>query len=200
MTGGTVLTSIDQRAHPRVPLVLPATLVLPQREGLPCLVTDISGGGAGLQYPDQVPAAELAAQLVIEEFGTFEGITARDSGETRGLRFQPGEAERNHLRVKLTLYVEEGLADAAQRGRWPTEAKLSLIGTNGFTEWCGVLRISLQGVSLVTRQRPPLGELIRLGRMYGRVAEHLPEGLAIRFLSFVRPETEAPNPGASVPQ
>lgn len=200
MPGDIVLTSIDQRAHPRVPLVLLATLVLPQREGLLCLVTDISGGGAGLQYPDQVPAAELAAQLVIEEFGTFEGITARDSGETRGLRFQPGEAERNHLQVKLTLYVEEGLADATQHGRWPTEARLLLTRTNGFTEWCEVLRISLRETSVMTGQRPPLGELVRLGRMYGRVAEHLPEGLAIRFLSFVRPETEAPDAGAGVPQ
>src|ERR1700712_2747743 len=108
---------------------------------LPCLVTDISGGGAGLQYPDGPPGADIVAQLTIDEFGAFDGITVRDGGDTRGLRFLHGEAERNQLLVKLTLYVEEGLADAAQNGRWPTEAKLSLTRTNGVRERCEVTRI-----------------------------------------------------------
>jgi hypothetical protein len=179
---------MDQRTHPRVPLVLPATLILPSHE-LSCLVTDISGGGAGLQYPDGAPGAGVIAQLAIEEFGTFDGITVRDGGDTRGLRFVHGEAERNHLLVKLILYIEEGLADASQQGRWPTEAKLSLTRTNGVHERCEVTRISLKGVFLVTEQRPPLQELVKLGRMYGRVSEHLPDGIMIRFLSFVQPET-----------
>lgn len=190
MLNSKVLASIDQRTHPRVPLVLPATLILPSHEH-PCLVTDVSGGGAGLQYPDQAPGAGIIAQLAIDEFGTFDGITARDGGETRGLRFLQGEAERNQLLVKLTLYVEEGLADASQHGRWPTEAKLSLTLTNGVRERCEVNRISLKGVSLITEQRPPLNELVKLGRMYGRVSEHLPDGIMIRFLSFVQPETAA---------
>jgi hypothetical protein len=190
MPGGAVPLSKDLRAFPRVPLVLPATLTVPSHsQQLPCLVNDISGGGAGLQFPEGAPAPDLVAQLAIVEFGTFDGITVRSSGETRGLRFLQGEAERNNLLVKLTLYVEEGLADAAQHGRWPTEAKLSLTRTDGAIERCEVERISLQGVLLVTEQRPPLQELVKVGRMYGRVAEHLPDGIVISFLNFVQPET-----------
>jgi hypothetical protein len=78
MPEGIVLASIDQRAHPRVPLVLPATLILPSSsQELACLVTDISGGGAGLQYPDVAPGPDQMAQLSLEEFGTFEGVTGR---------------------------------------------------------------------------------------------------------------------------
>ena len=189
MPVSSAVAGIDQRTHPRVPLVLPATLILPTQE-LPCLVTDISGGGVGLQYPDYAPGAGLPAQLAIDEFGTFDGITVRDGGETRGLQFLQGEAERINLQVKLTLYVEEGLADASRQGRWPTEAKLSLTRTNGVRERCEVTRISLKGVSLITEQRPPLQELVKLGRMYGRVSEHLPQGVVIRFLSFVQPQTD----------
>ena len=105
------------------------------------------------------------------------------------MRFLQGEAERNQLLVKLTLYVEEGLADAALHGRWPTEAKLSLTRTNGIREHCDVLRISLQGVFLITEQRPPLQELVKVGRMYGRVAEYLSDGIVISFLNFVQSET-----------
>jgi hypothetical protein len=191
----TELASIDQRTHPRVPLVLPATLILPATsQELPCLVTDISGGGAGLHYQQESPSAGLIARLAIEEFGVFDGITARASGGTRGLRFLQGEVERNRLMVKLTLYVEEGLADASRRGRWPTEARLSLARTNGLRERCEVIRISLQGVAVLTEQRPPVGELVNLGRMYGRVAQHLSDGITIRFLSFVQPEENAPTP------
>lgn len=188
MPGLAFFNSVDQRVYPRVPLILPATLILASQE-LPCLVTDISGGGAGLQYPDCAPGADVNAKLAIDEFGTFDGITVRDSGDTRALRFLQGEAERNHLLIKLILYVEEGLADASQQGRWPTEAKLSLTRTNGIRERCEVIRISLQGVCLVTEQRPPLQELVKLGRMYGRVAQHFSDGITISFLSFVQPET-----------
>ena len=82
----------------------------------------------------------------------------------------------------------EGLADTAQHGRWPTEAKLSLTRTNGIREHCGVLRISLQGFFLITEQRYP-PELVKIGRVYGRVAEHLPDGIVISFLNFVQSET-----------
>jgi hypothetical protein len=176
--------------HTRVPLVLPATLILPSHE-FACLVTDISGGGAGLQYPDGAPRGEVLAQLSIDEFGTFDGITVCHGGDSRGLRFLHGEAERNQLLVKLTLYVEEGLADVSQHGRWPAESKLSLTRTSGLCERCEVIRISLKGVCLVTEQRPPLHELVKLGRMYGRVSEHLADGILIRFLSFVQPKANA---------
>jgi hypothetical protein len=192
MPEGTVMASTDQRAHPRVPLILPAILRLASKGQFSCGVTDISAGGAGLQYPGLAPGAECVAQLVIQEFGTFEGITVRDSGDKRGLRFFQGEAERNHLLAKLTLYVEEGLLDAYQHGRLPAQTRLSLTRTTGIHEKCDVLRISLHGVSLATEQRPPVGELVRLGRMYGRVTQHLASGIDIRFLSFVNPTPDGP--------
>lgn len=180
--------SIEQRAHPRVPIILPGLLVVSEAETFRCMVTDVSQSGAGLQYQDQVPKAETVARLIIEQFGVFEGVTVRDCGETRGLRFSPGEADRNQLLIKLTLFVEEGVADVSRQERSLTEAKLSMVRTSGIHERCAVQKISLKGVSLATEQRPPVGELVRLGRMYGRVAQHNSQGVAVRFLSFVNPD------------
>jgi hypothetical protein len=175
----------DQRAFPRVPLVLPATLTLPGAENFACLVTDISGGGAGLSYVDQAPDGESAATLDIGAFGRFNGVTVRDQGTRRGLRFLDGEAERNRLMPKLILFVEEGLAELGGMEPWPAQDRLSLIRTTGSRESCDVLDISLEGVTVATAQRPQIGELVRLGRMYGRVSGHLANGIQIGFLNFV---------------
>jgi hypothetical protein len=185
MPAGDGSALMDQRAFPRVPLVLPATLTLPGAESFSCLVTDISGGGAGLNYLDQAPDGERAATLDIGDFGRFEGVTVRDQGDRRGLRFLDGEAGRNRLMPKLILYVEEGLAELGEKDRSPAQDRLSLIRTTGVRESCDVLDISLLGVSVATGQRPPIGELVRLGRMYGRVTGHLGNGVQIGFLNFV---------------
>jgi PilZ domain-containing protein len=185
MPAGDGSALMDQRAFPRVPLVLPATLTLPGAESFSCLVTDISGGGAGLNYLDQAPEGERVATLDIGAFGRFEGTTVRDQGERRGLRFLDGEAGRNRSMPKLILYVEEGLAELGETDRWSMQDRLSLVRTTGIRESCDVLDISLQGVSVITGQRPPVGELVRLGRMYGRVTGHLGNGIQIGFLNFV---------------
>lgn len=195
MPAGDGMAPRDQRAYPRVPLVLPAFLTLPGAESFACLVTDISGGGAGLNYLDQAPDGEQAATLDIAAFGRFEGVTVRHQGERRGLRFLDGEAERNRLTPKLILYVEEGLAERSDKDPSPAEARLSLTRTTGMRESCDVLDISLEGVRVATGQRPPIGELVRLGRMYGRVSGHLENGIQIGFLNFVGAGPEAPAAG-----
>jgi hypothetical protein len=45
--------------------------------------------------------------------------------------------------------------------------------------------MSLQGVSLRTDSRPPIGEIINLGRTWGRVIRHHQDGIAIQFLELM---------------
>ena len=48
-----------------------------------------------------------------------------------------------------------------------------------------MLDISLDGVSLRTRVRPPVGEIVNLGRARGRVVKHHPEGVTIQYVKEV---------------
>jgi len=53
---------------------------------------------------------------------------------------------------------------------------------NGDNVRCEALDISAQGISVKTEVRPPIGELTKLGHIYGRVRRHHDEGVAIQFL------------------
>src|SRR5205823_6033391 len=124
--------------------------------------------------------------LEIDLFGKYEGVTVHQSGTVCGVRFLFGEAERQNLAAKLTAFVTDGIA-GVERGvlsGWSRQLRLPLVRPNGFREQCDVLDISLQGVLLGNCSRLPIGELVNLGSMYGRVATHIEEGIGIQFVTF----------------
>jgi hypothetical protein len=181
----------DHRAHPRVPTAIAARISVPG-EGVirECLVTDLSVGGAGVEYADAAPRAEMVCLLTISGFGSFEGITTRDSGVVRGVRFLFGEAERRNLQENLIAFIKDGMSavsDLCKQERGPESSQLGFTRTNGEHHLCDVRNISLQGVALQTSIRPAVGELVRLARMYGRVVSHDRDGIAIQFVNLVSP-------------
>jgi hypothetical protein len=54
---------------------------------------------------------------------------------------------------------------------------------------CEVLDLSLNGVSVRSDLRPPLGEHILIGHRAGRVARHHEDGIGIEFLGLSIPAT-----------
>jgi hypothetical protein len=179
-------TSAEQRSDHRVPLVLPARISVAGADPLDCSVIDLSLGGAGIHYHDAAPMADQVARIEIEGFGIFDGLTVRDAGNMRGLRFLHGEAERHNLIGKLTKFIENGL-DEGSDDTISYPSTLAFRRTNGQEERCEIACITLQGVVLLTTQRPTLGELVRLGRLYGRVVRHFVGGVGVEFVSFVNP-------------
>jgi hypothetical protein len=47
--------------------------------------------------------------------------------------------------------------------------------------------ISLTGVSLRTRSRPAIGEIVTIGTVEGRVTRHFDDGIAVEFSRRARP-------------
>jgi hypothetical protein len=179
--------NLEQRSDPRIPISVPARISVGGAPPVDCSVVDLSLGGAGIRYEGQAaPMADAVARLQIQGFGIFDGITVRDAGDLRGLRFVQGEAERHRLLDKLTAFIEEGLNDPTS-GLAESRSTLSLHRANGRQEQCEVLCITFQGVVLSTTQRPTLGEMVRVGRLYGRVVRYFLEGVGVEFISFVNP-------------
>jgi hypothetical protein len=184
----------ERRAYPRVPTAIPAAINILTGEGArPCVVTDLSASGAGVEIDGDVPPPERVCRLDISWFGTFEGITVREGANFFGVRFAIGEAEREHLIAKLAKYVEIGLSPATGEDEIaPGRPHLTVRTMDGVTLDCDVQDITLDGVLLKSDIRPQLGELIRVGNLYGRVESLQDDGMAIVFVDANRPGAPPP--------
>ena len=180
--------ALDRREYPRVPVALPAQLLISAKEKTwSARVTNLSAGGAGLQYADRAPPPEMVGILTIDGFGQFDGITTRHERDAGGLRFLIGEAERHHLLECLSAFVRSGLPSVRslrEIDKWPQTSVLSLIRQNGRQHQCRVDDISLQGVALLTDVAVPEGEYVFVGQMFGRVISGLQDHVMIQFLRY----------------
>ena len=175
----------DQREHERCEAMLGAKLFVPAESlTLECAVVDLSVGGARIRG-DELPPLSTFVVLYIEGFGRFEAVTLRCEGDTLALRFVCKDAKRLRLVEQLKAYLAQGLLGVTklrQHQRNPSQTAGYFSRADGEYIACEILDISLQGVSLHTKARPPVGELVNLGLTRGRVIRHHDLGIAIQFL------------------
>jgi hypothetical protein len=176
----------EQRADERVNVRLEGTLFVPAgKRTFDCTIVDLSASGAGI-YCAEPPPLNSAVVLYVNGFGRFDGIATRYVNGELGLRFDCKEARRKRLEADLDGYVKEGMLGVTrlrrfQRGtpRAPIE---QFTRANGEVAACELIDISLQGVSLRTSVRPPIGEVIELGLTRGWVIRHFGDCVGVQFL------------------
>ena len=177
----------EQRAHERIATALAGKFFVPAEQAtLDCQVINLSAGGAGVQCAEPPPLNTFVV-LYIDGFGRFECVATRFVDGELGLRFVCKEAKRQRLLQDLASYVNNGTTNGTLLRRHPRAPSISVgyfSRPNGELARCDVLDISLQGVSLRTDSRPPLGEVINLGRTWGRVIRHHEDGIAVQFVEL----------------
>jgi hypothetical protein len=192
----------ERRRYRRVPVDLKGRLFVPGEEReASCTITDMSPGGAQLAC-EVIPEAQTAVVIYIDGFGRFEGVVARPpKGEWSegkfGVQFNCTAMKRERVAEQLTLYLNSGSIDPSalrRHDRAPTKGLARFTRANGDVVSCEVLDLSLGGVSLTTDARPPIGEVVLIGQMAGRVARHHETGIAIEFV------TSAPDKSAAEQQ
>lgn len=174
----------EQRAYERITTALSGKLFVPAEEiTLDCQIVNLSGGGAGVVCEEPPPLNTFVA-LYIDGFGRFECAATRYVQGELGLRFVCKEAKRQRLLRDLASYVTGGIASVTRlrrHARAPSVSAGYFQRENGELERCDVLDFSLQGISLRTSSRPPIGEMINLGSTKSRVVRHHEEGIALLF-------------------
>jgi hypothetical protein len=63
-----------------------------------------------------------------------------------------------------------------------------LVLPNGINVSVRIIDVSQSGAGIATDQRPPIGTLVTLGKIPGRVVRHLEEGFAIEFTRLQHPD------------
>jgi PilZ domain len=180
----------DRRRYRRVSVDLPGRFFLPAdgREGA-CKVLDLSPGGAQIES-DLAPETGAQMILYVDGFGRFEGQVTRPDRGSFGVQFNCSPLKRERIAEQLMLLMNRGILDETvirRHERAPAPGLASFTRANGDVVACEVLDLSLSGVSLKTRNRPPVGETVLIGQMAGRVARHHENGIAIEF---IRPQPE----------
>jgi len=175
----------DRRKYERIKLFLPGQLFNPLNEqSAECKVLNLSAGGAAVKCSATF-AAGVALVLYIEKFGRFEGTTVTHGNGQLALEFSIGETKRGRLIEMLKSFAAGGVAQKRKQDRVPSLVSGSITRENGQHISCDVLDISLDGVSLRTRVRPPVGEIVHLGQTRGRVVRHDIDGIAVHYVKEI---------------
>ena len=65
---------------------------------------------------------------------------------------------------------------------------VTLTMADGSQEQCAILDLSVSGVAVASRSRPPMGSMVQVGKAPGRVVRHLENGFAIEFSLVQNPD------------
>jgi len=185
------ILSQERRRFQRVRVNLLGRYMLPDRREFPCQVVDMSPGGMALIAP--VPG-ELGERIIayVDHLGRLEGRIVRAIPNGFAMTIGATPAKREKLAAQLTWLANRhilGLPEDRRYGRIvPRNPVAQVIMPNGTNLTCRIIDVSQSGAGIATDQRPPMGTLVTIGKVQGRVVRHLENGFAIEFTRLQHPD------------
>jgi len=181
----------DRRRFQRVRVNLLGRYMLADRREFPCQVVNMSPGGMALIAPVAGVVGERVIAYV-DHLGRLEGQIARVFQNGFAMTISATTRKRDKLAAQLTWLANRhilGLPEDRRHGRIvPRNPVARLIMPNGVNLTCRVIDMSQSGAGIASDQRPPIGALITLGKVPGRVVRHLEDGFAIEFTRLQHPD------------
>ncbi len=181
----------DRRRHQRVRVNLLGRFMLADRREFPCQVVNMSPGGMALIAP---AGGEVGERVVayVDHLGRLEGKIARNFDNGFAMTIAATPRKRDKLAAQLTWLANRHLLASPEDRRHgrvaPRNPAGRLIMPNGVNLTCRIIDVSASGAGIATDQRPPLGALVTLGKVQGRVVRHLEDGFAIEFTRLQHPD------------
>jgi len=183
--------SQERRRFQRVSVDLQGRYMLPDRREFPCQVVNMSPGGMALVAPVGAEPGERVIAYV-DHLGRLEGQVARTLPNGFAMTISATPRKRDKLAAQLTWLANRhilGLPEDRRHGRFAPRNPIGrLIMPNGINVSCRIIDVSQSGAGIKTGQRPPLGALVTLGKVPGRVVRHLEDGFAIEFTRLQHPD------------
>ena len=158
--------------------------MLADRREFPCQVVNMSPGGMALLAPVAGQPGERIIAYV-DHLGRLEGHIARIFQNGFAMTISATTRKRDKLAAQLTWLANRhilNLPEDRRHGRiQPRNPIGRLVMPNGVNVTCRVIDMSQSGAGIATKERPPIGTIISLGKVQGRVVRHLEDGFAIEF-------------------
>ena len=183
--------SAERRRFQRVKVNLLGRYMLADRREFPCQVVNMSPGGMAVIAPISGQPGERIIAYV-DHLGRLEGHIARVFQNGFAMTIAATTRKRDKLAAQLTWLANRhilGLPEDRRHGRIvPRNPVARLIMPNGVNLTCRIIDMSQSGAGIATDQRPPIGALVTLGKVQGRVVRHLEDGFAIEFTRLQHPD------------
>lgn len=183
--------SQERRRFQRVRVTLLGRYMLADRREFPCQVVNMSPGGMALIAPvTGTPGERIIAY--VDHLGRLEGHIARTFQNGFAMTIAATVRKRDKLAAQLTWLANRqilGLPEDRRHGRIvPRNPAARLIMPNGVNVTCRIIDVSQSGAGITSDQRPPIGALVTLGKVQGRIVRHLEDGFAMEFTRLQHPD------------
>ncbi|MCY1668700.1 PilZ domain-containing protein [Rhizobium sp. SL86] len=172
------------RSFQRVSVNMTGRLMLANREEYPCVATEMSPGDVVISCVG-LPRVGERVIAYIDHLGRLEGQAFQLYETGFIMSVTATDRKREKLAAQLTWLAnrhELGLPEDRRHDRLTpriTRAELSL--EDGTRYPCRLVDLSLSGAAVDIEFRPPIGTVVSLNQMRGRVVRHFAEGVAIEF-------------------
>jgi len=181
----------ERRRFQRVRVNLLGRYMLADRREFPCQVSDMSPGGMALIAP-VVGAVGERIVAYVDHLGRLEGTIARTFENGFAMTISATARKRDKLAAQLTWLANRhilNMPEDRRHGRFaPRKAGARLVMPNGVNISCRIIDMSESGAGIATDQRPPIGSLVTIGKVTGRVVRYLDDGFAIEFTRLQHPD------------
>jgi PilZ domain len=184
----------EKRLHPRFELPLLGRFMRPNKQEYPCMVRNISIGGAALNSPvDVVVGERIVAYL--DFLGGVEGTVVRTFDGGFAIKYSATLHKREKLAAQMTWYLNRDLLDA-EEARRPGHERLQAANksmdlrlADGQTVPVTILDVSISGASIAIEDRPAIGSEVKLGTFRARVMREHTQGVGLMFLDVQTAES-----------
>jgi hypothetical protein len=190
-TGKLLPLSDERRRHQRVRIAVSGRFMLEDRQEYNCEVIDMSPGGMALVAPIGGRIGERVVAY-IDHLGRLEGKITRHLPNGFAMTISATPRKRDKLAAQLTWLANRqilSLPEDRRHGRIVPRNPLGrLILPNGLNVACRVIDMSLSGAAIGTDHRPPMGAIVTIGKVQGRVVRYIDNGFAIEFTRMQHPD------------
>jgi hypothetical protein len=157
-----------------------------KRREFVCRVLDMSSRAMRIAAPVVGPVGDRVIAH-FDEFGTLDGQIVRVEQQTMVINIIASEKMHARLAARLA-WLKDAQAEPAKDARRsrrivPRKALSTLTFASGDTASCLVMDMSATGATASADTATPVGTVVAVGSVVGRVRRHFPEGFAVAFIA-----------------
>jgi len=173
----------DRRRYARVTYRLKARFLTEDGQERPCVVVNISAGGAMVRAK-QTPKINEKVVLYIDGVGRFESVVTRAGRHAFAVAYSSRRSKTQRTADALIRVLNRGQSGPDRRNtpRIELDRSITVTHKDGSQIEGSIIDISLTGASVKIDPAPPLGAEIIVGRMKARVVRHHEFGVGVVFV------------------